>query len=263
MRVRCTGCSARYRIDDEHGGRWGRCAQCETRFMLPIPDAECLLDWAASVSWKKLLRFVNNNGARGHSRETIGKFIRIYERQRWAEESRIRFETASAQNRPVLSRREQIWAASERRLQRRRSLEELRNLDPYDFEKFVADLFNVQGYNANAIGGTADGGIDVLICKQDGSKWAIAQCKRYDAKNRVSASEIRDFGGAFLLNNVKNGFFFTTGTLTRHAKKTARGFPWLTTFNGPQLVDYIEKINSQIEKVQTSSDDSSNSACSH
>ncbi len=54
--------------------------------------------------------------------------------------------------------------------------------------------------------------------------------------------QIREFGGAFMLSNVPHGFFFTTGTLTRHARKTARGFPWLTVYDGPELVRYAERI---------------------
>ncbi len=250
MHVRCIGCSARYRIKDEYGGRWGRCSQCESRFMLPIPDENRLLEWASSAPWNNLLLFVSNSGARGHSHDVIDKFIRIFEERRWGEENRIRRETGLSQHRPVPSRKQSIWAAAERQRVRRRSLEELRHLAPYAFERFVADLFNAQGYTAKAVGGTADGGIDVQIFDWDGiSKWGVAQCKRYDEQNRVSASEIRDFGGAFMLSGAKNGFFFTTGVLTRNAKKTARGFQWLKIYNGPQLVNYIEKLNSQIEQT--------------
>ena len=92
---------------------------------------------------------------------------------------------------------------------------------------------------------------------KDGSKWGVAQCKRYDVGNRVSASEVREFGGAFMFSGPKNGFFFSTGLLTRNAKRTARGFPWPTTYNGPQLVNYIEKINSRIEETPPGSSGSS------
>lgn len=259
MHGRCTGCSARYWVDDEHGGRWGECSQCKTEVMLPIPDAKRLLDWASSAHWDNLEEFVNNEGARGHSFNTICKFIRIFERRRWTEENRIQRES---QNSPVLSRREEIWTASDRRLQRRQSLEELRSFDPYKFERFIAELFELQGYIAKATGGTNDGGIDVQIRGQDGILWGVAQCKRYNAHTRISAAEIRDFGGAFMLSGAGRGFFFTTSVLTRNAKRTARGFPWLTTYNGRQLVDYIEKINTQIEetsRMPNGSSDSTNS----
>ncbi|NOZ41365.1 MAG: restriction endonuclease [Planctomycetes bacterium] len=194
-----------------------------------------------------MLRFIDNSGARGHSRDTIDDLVRVFEIRRWAEEERVRRETALAQNKPLLTQRERNRYAFEKRLQRQRSLEDLQKLDPSEFERFVADLFKAQGYNAEAVGGCADQGIDVRISLSDGSLWGVAQCKRYDNQNRVSASEIRDFGGAFMLSGAENGFFFTTGRLTRHAKRTAKGFRWLTTYNGPQLVDYIEKINKMLE----------------
>ena len=225
----------------------GEYARSVTRFILPIPDEQRLLSWASSTTWSKLLRFRDNYGARGHSRETIDDFIRVFEHRRWAEEERVRRETALAQKKPLLSQQEHMQSAFEKRMQRQKSLEDLQKLDPYEFERFVADLFNAQGYNADAVGGCADQGIDVRISLRDGRLWGVAQCKRYDNQNRVSASAIREFGGAFMLSGAEKGFFFTTGQLTRHAKRTAKGFPWMTTYNGPQLVDYIEKINEMLE----------------
>ena len=247
MHVRCTNCSARYRILDEYGGRMGRCSQCDARFILPIPDAQQLLGWASTTPWDKLLRFLNNSGARGHSESTINKFVRIYETRRWAEEERVRRETAQKKNQPLLSRREKIWETSEQRLRRRKTLEELHALDPSKFEQFVADLYSAQGYIAKATGGYADNGIDVQIETSEGKLWGVAQCKRFDPQNRVAGKQIREFGGAYMQSGADHGFFFTTGLYTRHANRTAQGFPWLTIYNGQRLTEYISRINEYSE----------------
>jgi restriction endonuclease Mrr len=215
--------------------------------MLPIPDPHRLLRFAWSAPWDKLSRFVTNEGARGHTAETISEFVRIVERRRWQEWDRVHAQRAIQQNRPMQSQRERIQAAIEKRYQRSRTLEELRQIDPYDFERLVASLFDAQGYDARAVGGTADDGIDVVIRDQAGDMWGVAQCKRY-VGHKVSATHIRDFGGAFVLSKAQHGFYFTTSELTRHAKKTARGFPWLTVINGPQLVTYVEDIKRKFEQ---------------
>ncbi len=236
MRVKCRGCSAKFRVDDAHGGKWGVCCMCRQRTMLPIPDPERLIAWACKVPWSKLSRFIRANGARGHSREIITDLVRVVESRRWAEEER--------------ERQQRRLSKSERGAQRdsqRRTLAELRELSPYEFEQLVAELFCMQGYRAVAVGQPADNGIDVTIRTQSGEKWAVAQCKRYGSRTKVGAMEIRDFGGAYALSGALHGFFFTTGTLTRHARKTAKGFPWLTVYTGDALVTYIEGIRRQFE----------------
>ncbi|MCA9025778.1 MAG: zinc-ribbon domain-containing protein [Planctomycetaceae bacterium] len=143
MQVHCPDCSTRYRVDDEHGGRWRDCSKCGAKFMLPIPVASCLPEWALSAPWPKLLRFVNNSGARGHSPGTINEFTRIIEQRRWEEEARVRYRAATSEGRPVLSQRERIWEVSESRLRRRHKLEELQRLCPHEFERLNADLFRM------------------------------------------------------------------------------------------------------------------------
>lgn len=224
----------------------GRCSQCDSRFILPIPCPERLIAWAESAPWHRLIRFVRKSGARGHSRSTINKFVGVVERRRWREQEQERCETAAANNQPMLTRREEIWDRTERRLERLQTLTALRALEPDEFERFIAELFCQQDdYVAYAVGRSGDDGVDVRISTNDGTLWAVAQCKRYNARNRVSASEVRDFAGAYMLAGAKHGFFFTTGEFTRHAKRTARGYPWLKTYSGQQLVQYIEMANAQ------------------
>jgi len=104
----------------------------------------------------------------------------------------------------------------------------------------IADVFTLQGYKARAVGGTADDGVDVEIREPSGILWGVAQCKRYGANSRVSAGDVRDFAGAFMLSNAQRGFLLTTGKLTRHAKRTARGYGWLTTYSGSALVEFLD-----------------------
>lgn len=250
MHVNCTSCSTRYRVDESKGGRMGRCSQCDVRFILPIPDPIRLLAWAEVAPWYRLARFVRKSGAKGHKRTTIDKFVGIVERRRWSEQERERYETAVANNRIVLTQDEERWARSERQIERNRNLADLRAMSPMEFEELVARVFSQQDqYDAQAVGQSGDNGIDVRIHTKDGSLWAVAQCKRYGAGKRVSAGEVRDFGGAFMLTDAKKGFFFTTGAFTRHAKRTAQGYPWLRTYSGPQIVDYIDMVNAQIDAI--------------
>lgn len=119
---------------------------------------------------------------------------------------------------------------------------ELLEMDPSAFENFVADLFNVQGYTASAVGGTDDQGIDVLVSDETESLWAVAQCKRYAPGNRIGVKAIREFAGAFLFSGAKKGFYFTTCGLTRDAWKLVGNSPWLTVYDGSRLLRYIQEV---------------------
>ncbi len=214
--------------------------------MLPITDVSRLMEWTASAPWPKLLRFLRNDGARGHDLATIDQFTRIVEQRRWVEEERTRHEVATARGQRALSQRERIWSVTDSRHQRRRQLEQLRGMCPTEFERLIAEWFNSQDYVARAVGGTADDGIDVEIRSLDGDLWAISQCKRYGASSRVSAGDVRDFAGAFMLRGASRGFLFTTGKLTRHAKRTAQGYEWLTIYSGVHLVELHNESESPL-----------------
>ena len=240
IRVTCNSCGARYILDAKIGGRMGKCSQCDERFVLPIPCPERLLEWAQSAPWRRLTTFVDNCGPRGHCPNVVDQFVEIVTQRRFVEEHATYRQTS--ENGRSLSRREEQWQKSERKILRTKRLDELRQMDPTDFEKLVADIFAVQGLAARSVGRTADDGIDVKIWATDGSFWAIVQCKRYAASNRITSGQIREFAGAYLLSNARKGFYFTTSSYTRHAKRTARGYPWLTLYSGKTFVKYLESL---------------------
>ena len=245
IRVTCTHCKARYVINAKYGGRMGRCSQCDDRFILPIPCPDDLLTWANSTTWERLTRFVTLSGARGHTQGTIDKFVEIVNQRRWAEEHKTYREASDSGE--SLTRREEIWERTERRIQRRSILDEIISYTPDEFEKLIADVFSTLGMTARTVGGSGDDGIDVKIWDETGKFWAIAQCKRYAIHNKIGASQIRDFAGAYMLSNATKGFFFTTSSFTKHAKRTARGYPWLTIYNGQSFVKYIEDLKFEID----------------
>jgi len=248
MHLYCTSCFARYRIGVLKDEQWQRCAQCKSQSTLVVPNAENLLNWAENAPWDRLLRLQRNIGTRGHDCSIRDKFVRIFNERRDDEIGRIRFEDVLAVNRPIRTRKEQKWDAIDKRIKRRRSLDELRKLNPKEFEKLVADLFIAQGYRAKVIGGPGDCGLDVVIHAQDGSRWGVAQCKRYKADNPVSTEVILNFGGAYMISDATFGFLFTTGELTRNAKETAKHYEWLTIYSGEGLMEYIEEINKEIDE---------------
>jgi restriction system protein len=122
----------------------------------------------------------------------------------------------------------------------------LRGMRPYEFEDYVADLFNRMGYKAQAVGRSHDGGIDV-IAEKDGIKHYI-QCKKFITKV-VGIGAVRDFHGAVADHLTQGtGYFITTNKFTLEAERFTEDKP-IELIDGFKLVKYIrsaEKNNQNI-----------------
>jgi HJR/Mrr/RecB family endonuclease len=129
------------------------------------------------------------------------------------------------------------FKAGEKWRSNRELIKWLREMDPYEFEAYIAELFKKLGYRAEAVGGSHDGGIDVEI-EKDGVKGYI-QCKKY-ITSTVGVSEVRDFYGA-LADKIINGqaYFITTNKFTLEAVKFAEDKP-IELVDSFGLIKYIE-----------------------
>lgn len=243
MNVSCPRCSCLFeKVSPDLSGRPAHCEECGGDFIIPFSNGEALIAWIQSAPWDQVEEAVRTNIGQGHSQRTVRQLVEQFEQRRNQEIWRLEREEHGA----ALSSRERLWRAVDRREKRRQwiqeSFAELLSLDPYAFEQFVADLFSRQGYRAVAVGGTADSGIDVEIRTESGTLWGIAQCKRYEREGRVRARDIRDFAGSYLISGAEVGFYFTTGSLTKDAKKTAKLMPWLTVYHSEKLLEYIKSV---------------------
>lgn len=94
------------------------------------------------------------------------------------------------------------------------SLEELRKLDPYDFEKVVGDYFRDCGYVVYQTKRSNDGGKDLVMYK--GGRTYYVEVKRYAKTNTVDRPLIQKLVGACHPAGAK-GIFVTTSSFTKGA----------------------------------------------
>ncbi len=96
-------------------------------------------------------------------------------------------------------------------------LTKIRSMSPYDFEKYIAQLFEHFGYSAATTPYKRDGGIDIVLYKNDVQSYV--QCKKYIEKI-VKVSEVRDFYGA-VVDHLHGGeaFFVTTNIFSSDARR--------------------------------------------
>ena len=128
------------------------------------------------------------------------------------------------------------WKDGEKWRDGRDQLQWLRGMQPKEFEEYVAELFRKLGYEAEAVGRSHDGGIDVII-KKDGVTGYV-QCKKY-ISSVVPVGAVRDFYGALADRlSTGKGYFVTTNIFTLEAEKFAEGKP-IELIDGNRLLEYI------------------------
>lgn len=114
----------------------------------------------------------------------------------------------------------------------------LRELKPWDFERYIAELFTKLGYKSYAVGGGYDRGVDV-VAEKDGLKHYI-QCKKY-ITSVAGVSELRDFYGAIADHLAQaKGYFITTNKFTLEAERFAEDKP-IELVDGQKLVRLIRQ----------------------
>jgi restriction system protein len=126
-------------------------------------------------------------------------------------------------------------------------IKNLQSMHPNDFEDYVADLYNRLGYSTEVVGGSHDGGIDV-VAKKNGLKHYI-QCKKF-ITSKVNVSEVRDFYGSMAgkLSNGK-GIFITTNIFTTEAENFAEGKP-IELIDGDKLLKLIIATKKDKEEIE-------------
>lgn len=94
-------------------------------------------------------------------------------------------------------------------------------VNPRLFEETVASAFRNMGYYARTTAYQNDGGIDVILDGK-GNKTVGVQVKRY--KNSIRVSQIREFAGALIENDMTKGIFVTTSKFQSGAYKSVSNF---------------------------------------
>ncbi len=124
------------------------------------------------------------------------------------------------------------------------SRDSLRDLNWREFEQLVADLFRRQGYRVREVGGTADGGVDLVLESPGGGVLVehLVQCKQYRVWD-VGEPKVREFYGAMAAHKTRcEGIVVTCGRFTEPARRFAEGKP-LRLIDGDELIRMVCSAN--------------------
>jgi restriction system protein len=111
----------------------------------------------------------------------------------------------------------------------------LMDLNPWEFENFINNLFSVIGFESKLTRSTKDGGVDVIAFDPRpilGGK-VVIQAKRY--KNVVGVSAVRDLYGTMINEGANKGILVTTSHYGKDAYDFAKDKP-IELFDGGSLL---------------------------
>jgi hypothetical protein len=138
---------------------------------------------------------------------------------------------------------ERIPKSSERLFTR----ELLDSLEWRRFEQLVTWYFQRTGFRAERSRIGADGGVDILLFRQNEERpFAYVQCKAWHTYD-VGVKPVRELFGVMAAEKISTGYFVTTGCFTSEALEFAQGKP-LKLVTGDYL---LERLNSLAEAARS------------
>lgn len=122
----------------------------------------------------------------------------------------------------------------------------LQQLDDYDFEHLIADLWADQGWETRVLQASNDRGIDVEARRADPFEQKhLIQAKRYSAGNNVGSKEAQQYASLrHQEENVDAAVIVTTSGFTRQAEDVAADLN-LKLIDGDDLVQIIQTQDAQ------------------
>ena len=139
----------------------------------------------------------------------------------------------------------------------------LQQMDPYDFEHFVADLWTRMGWQTEVSTAAMDKGVDVTARKQHPyEQTTLIQAKRYGPNTTVGSPDIQQYASlGQQYNGVDKVVVVTTNEFTGQARDLAERLN-VKLINGDDLVslvvehDAIDLVDDYLEFVTTIQSDS-------
>jgi hypothetical protein len=115
------------------------------------------------------------------------------------------------------------------------NIEELRSLDPRDFENVIAGMFERMGFTVEQTPYVNDHGRDAIL-RRDG-KLFLLECKKYGQATVVGRPDLQKFHSAIITDRAVSGFFVTTGGFCLIAYRPSR-----TTTHIVRCAENAEKL---------------------
>jgi cbb3-type cytochrome oxidase subunit 3 len=124
-------------------------------------------------------------------------------------------------------------------------------MNPYEFEKLVAKVWEAQGYETTVRKGSNDKAVDVEAVR--GNHKILIQAKRYNSSNKIGGPAVRKYATLYQQDSTADQVVIvTTSSFTSQAKEIGAEQN-VTLIDGYNLVNFVNKNNILSKRTQKSS----------
>jgi len=118
----------------------------------------------------------------------------------------------------------------------------LQQMDEYDFEHLIADLWQIQGWETEVSTKSSDRGLDIIATKDEGGfeTSAVIQAKRYQEGNTVGSPAIQQYASLRRQEDADLALVVTTSSYSKQAEQLAEELN-LKLIDGDGLSELIEQ----------------------
>ena len=118
------------------------------------------------------------------------------------------------------------------------------NMTSREFEVFISELFEKEGYEVKVTNRTRDGGFDIICKKKRPTKLVLlVECKHYCDGNKVNVQLVRGLYGVHCAQGANQSILVTTSTFTKPARDFAN--EQKTLIQLMDIDDLVEWITSE------------------
>ncbi len=119
----------------------------------------------------------------------------------------------------------------------------IHQLTPREFEEFVCELLEKEGYNVELTKQTRDGGKDLIVIQKSflGDFCTYVECKKYDKNMPISVGLVRQLYGTIMADNITAGMLITTSYFSKDAIKYTNNLNHRIKLN--DFNDIVKKLN--------------------
>lgn len=121
----------------------------------------------------------------------------------------------------------------------------LQQMDPYEFEHFVADIWERMGWETEVSSASADKGVDIIVRKsRPYDQLVLIQAKRYGPNSTVGSPDVQQYASLRQqYDGVDKVLIVTTNGYSRQAREIAEDLN-VKLIDGDGLVELIEEYDS-------------------
>lgn len=117
----------------------------------------------------------------------------------------------------------------------------LQQMDPTEFEHFIADLWAQQGWSTSVTQASADRGVDVIAKKQNPFyQKHIIQAKRYSSENKIGSPAVQQYSSLlYQEDDVDAVIIVTTSSFSHQARSIAQDLN-IKLISGEDIHDIVK-----------------------